>query len=79
MLWSSQPSPDGSGLFCVVRTAVGVATIECDGFERKRRADELAHRMNTNYQAAESRRLAAPTNPAERKIPKGFYSDKDGS
>ena len=73
MLWSSQASPDGSGLFCVVRTAVGVHTIECDGFETRRRADQVAHGMNASYAQAEARRLAAPVDRADRKIPSGFY------
>lgn len=79
MRYTIADSPSNPGLFAVVRVAVGVATVECDGFESERRAREIASGLNAAYSQAEARRLATPTDPADRKIPKGFYTDADAS
>lgn len=77
MRWESAPSPCGPDRFAVIRHAEGVSTVECDGFTTKRRADQLSTQMNASHADREARRLAAPTDPADRKIPKGFYTDAE--
>lgn len=77
MRWESAPSPSAPDLFSVIRRAHGVDTVECDGFTTKRRADQLSTQMNAAYTEREVRRLAAPQDPADRKIPKGFYTDAE--
>lgn len=71
------PSPSTLGLIAVARYAVGVHTVECDGFSTKTAASKYARQLNERYQADSDAAAIALIAPEDRKIPTGFYTDAD--
>ncbi len=78
MHYVSAGSPSVPGLYAIIRVGPGVNTVECDGFEHKRRADQVAHALTEAYNQREAASLArAMLPPAERRLVQGFYTDED--
>lgn len=72
------PSPTILDAYAVVRTGdVIMPTLECDGFGTLRAAQRHANNLNDEYAREQARLAKLSTDPFERPLARGLYTDED--
>lgn len=78
--WAAIDSPTSDGMYAVVRCGPHIcATVEVDSITEHAEAKRLARQFTKNHQREQARRAWAPQDPYQRRIPAGFYTDKDAA
>lgn len=80
MIRTAIASPTTPGCFAVARMGLAITpTLEADGFPTRASAETFAASLNRQYDMEQSRLAAMGIHPADRKIPRGFYTDADAA